>query len=1137
MTDRELFIAALEHADPAERDAWLAQACAGDAECRRRVDVLLRAHDQASKFLAAPAAEQFQPNADDPTRTAHSADETTPAAAIDLQAILTPAEKPGLLGKLDHYEIQEVVGTGGMGVVLKAFDPKLHRLVAIKLMAPHLAAHGSARKRFEREARAVAAVKNEHVVAIHQVETEGRIPYLVMEFIGGVSLQDRLERHGPLDVKEILRIGIQTARGLGAAHAQGIIHRDIKPANVLLENGVERVKITDFGLARAVDDANLTRSGTITGTPNYMSPEQSAGVPVDARSDLFTLGSVLYALCTGHPPFRAETPLAVLRRVADDTPRPVREVNPDIPDWLDAIVRKLLAKSPADRFQTATEVAELLGQHLAHLQQPEAVPMPARVFGPAAPPASTRGWPGVMITLVGFVGLVTLAAFADTFWHGYFRPGYTAPVYMVSVSLVLTLLMAWARRRSHPGWERRWFSFAIATVVFGTVAGLLASWTEDPHLDKLSLATNWHTVGLIVGCALVTLPNLIKAVRCLAANRRAELEIRREPTGPLLDGRTAFAVGSGCFVVVVGFIAASLVGSFEPNSAKYNDLIKVAVAAAGFALLAFGPGVLVARRWWRKRQPSDRRMDSRAAIFAGLGFGLTIASIALVIGRMPAWRVLVFGDPTPRGELKILWDTFNADQIELERDDVLVGVLTKNYTTDLSRLPAGPYTVRAFWGGREVYREKFDLRANQSLQIPILLRMSEDTIGYGNMDHFRVECSDPTVVATLTSRTRTVTVNQPGRSSVVSHFIHPGEVCEFTIVRGQQVLHTETVRMRPGTRRNIVIPWVLLPDRTLELKPKAGEFPADATRMEIAPDRSAVAVGRPGGSILVFDAVTGEERFLIERPKSDCTAFAFTPTGRHLAYVGRSDDRSEYMVRFFDTQTLELSSEQYKPKLGRLANVRAMAFSPDGKRLAVSDIESFGPNNRSRSRIHRWQLAGAESTPRSLDPLEWQEGAIEAMRFTVYGAEVLAVSRKPATAIVWKWDTAQPAALLEEKAPLALLAAGQRKNLVAELDVSPQIWSWRSGQDRWHAPSNSFGPIRSASLALAPDDELVAIGTQGGGNGTWEQRTAVWIWKESRARAVFLGHTDSILDLSFTPDGKSLVAASKDGTLRFWSWK
>ena len=170
---------------------------------------------------------------------------------------------------------------------------------------------------------------------------------------------------------------MQAAAGLAAAHAQGLVHRDIKPANILLENGVERVKLTDFGLARAVDDASLTQSGVIAGTPQYMAPEQARGEPVDPRADLFSLGSVLYAMCAGRPPFRADRRMAVLRRVCEDPHRPIREVNPDVPDWLEAIIDRLLAKDPADRFQTAAEVADLLERGLAHVQQPTAV-APAR---------------------------------------------------------------------------------------------------------------------------------------------------------------------------------------------------------------------------------------------------------------------------------------------------------------------------------------------------------------------------------------------------------------------------------------------------------------------------------------------------------------------------------------------------------------------------------------------------------------------------------------------------------------------------------------------------------------------------------------------------------------------------------------
>ena len=277
-----------------------------------------------------------------------------------------------------------------MGVVLKAFDPSLSRFVAIKVLAPQLAAVAAARKRFAREARAAAAVRHEHVVPIHAVDEFKGLPYLVMQFVAGESLQERLDRQGPLDVPEILRIGMQAAAGLAAAHAQGLIHRDIKPANILLENGVERVKITDFGLARTVDDASLTQSGVIAGTPQYMAPEQARGEPLDPRADLFSLGSVLYAMCTGRPPFRAATALAVLKRVCDDAPRPIREVNPEIPDWLADIIVKLLAKDPDDRYASAAQVATVLEGRLAELQRP----MPTRIEAPtlaiAAPPPRRR---------------------------------------------------------------------------------------------------------------------------------------------------------------------------------------------------------------------------------------------------------------------------------------------------------------------------------------------------------------------------------------------------------------------------------------------------------------------------------------------------------------------------------------------------------------------------------------------------------------------------------------------------------------------------------------------------------------------------------------------------------------------------
>jgi serine/threonine protein kinase len=403
-TAKSLFLDALERAAPDERAAFLAKACAGNAELRSRVEALLQAHSGSDRLLDRAAAEHL---AADPTDHLPTADEL---ALEEVQDCLAPSQKPGSLGRLAHYEVTQVIGRGGMGVVLRAFDEKLHRIVAIKMLAPHLAATGSARQRFVREARAAAAVTHENVIAIHSVEDTGSVPYIVMQCIDGKTLQDKLDASGQLDLKETLRIGYQIAEGLAAAHKQGLIHRDIKPANILLENGIERVKITDFGLARLADDASLTQSGVITGTPLYMSPEQARDEKVDTRSDLFSLGSVLYAMCSGHAPFRASSSLAILQRVCLETPRPLREINPDIPEWLQSLVAKLQAKDPAERYASAAEVAAVLSRRLAELQSGTQSPAASR----AEPGEATRS--GRRALLRWSVPALLLVA-AGVTWH------------------------------------------------------------------------------------------------------------------------------------------------------------------------------------------------------------------------------------------------------------------------------------------------------------------------------------------------------------------------------------------------------------------------------------------------------------------------------------------------------------------------------------------------------------------------------------------------------------------------------------------------------------------------------------------------------------------------------------------------
>ncbi len=358
-----LFFAALDAQTAAQRAAFLDSACAGDAELQRQVEKMLDAHAKLGDFLNRPMAEQLGAELG---KSLGNEDGSL--------GFLEPATRPESLGRLGHFEILELLGRGGFGIVFRALDDSLQRVVAIKVLAPQWATTSPARKRFLREARASAKVRHENVVQVYAVE-EQPLPYLAMEFIPGETLQQRLDRVGPLDVPEILCIGRQIANGLAAAHAMDLIHRDIKPANVLIETSPQHhIKITDFGLARATDDASLSCSGAVVGTPMYMSPEQARGGSFDHRADLFSLGSVLYVMVTGRPPFRASNTPAVLRRVVEDQPRPIRELIPEVPEWLCSIVAKLHDKDPAARFQTAREVADLLAECESKLNVQQELP-------------------------------------------------------------------------------------------------------------------------------------------------------------------------------------------------------------------------------------------------------------------------------------------------------------------------------------------------------------------------------------------------------------------------------------------------------------------------------------------------------------------------------------------------------------------------------------------------------------------------------------------------------------------------------------------------------------------------------------------------------------------------------------------
>ena len=340
--------------------------------CQRRLTTLAATDDwwsDANTLLGSDGEPRWEADTSQAEILLASSDDADESLRDNVLKMLGAPGHPEMLGRLGRYDIERVIGSGGMGVVLKAHDGELNRPIAVKLLAPHLAHVGAARERFAREGRAAAAVVHEHVVAIYNVESGGPVPYLVMQYVPGRSLQARVDEDGPLGIEEILRIGMQAASGLAAAHRQGLVHRDVKPSNILLENQVERAVLTDFGLARTIDDASLTQTGILAGTPHYMSPEQATGGPIDHRSDLFSLGAVLYFMATGHAPFRATGTLAVLHRICNERHRPVWQLNKDSPDELCDVIDRLLEKKPSRRPASAEAVQQELSDLLSRVQQ------------------------------------------------------------------------------------------------------------------------------------------------------------------------------------------------------------------------------------------------------------------------------------------------------------------------------------------------------------------------------------------------------------------------------------------------------------------------------------------------------------------------------------------------------------------------------------------------------------------------------------------------------------------------------------------------------------------------------------------------------------------------------------------------
>jgi WD40 repeat protein/serine/threonine protein kinase len=1012
-----------------------------------------------------------------------SSEPTTALDTRDLIDFLAPPEAPDELGRLGPYRVRRVLGKGGMGVVFHAEDPQLGRPVALKAMLPALAASDDARRRFLREGRAAAAISHDHVVPVFAVGQDRGVPFLAMPLLQGESLEDRLRREAALPVAEVLRVGREIAAGLAAAHERGLVHRDVKPANVWLEGSQGRVKILDFGLARAVSDGpQLTREGALIGTPAFMSPEQVNGRPVDARGDLFSLGCVLYQMATGRQPFAGPDTTSTLLAVSHCRPRPPEQVRPGLAPALCALILHLLAKNPDDRPASAGAVIAMVAAIEADpALRPERLGLRSR---------RRRG---------GAIAAALLLACGAAAAVYCLRPGDGLTVLPTDDSTLEVVL----RRDGHivgihdarggETWELDALDCHIETA--DSPNGLLIDQSE-----KGVIILRRRGSSVTAGRFLEPPPGAPPETR-ERARRASPLDAWKE-----LDP-AAFPEGklAGSPVKLVGllgdrrfrFRGTPSFPAFSPDGrwlalAVGNDVLlfdrpsgglrrtlhghgafayRLAFTLGGKTVASTGADATV-RLWEVESGLLVRTILGHAGLVGGLSFS---PDGALAVSSDSAGRILLWDTKTgkTRHHLAGHTDAVGTVAFAPPRGDVVAS-------------GGADGTVR-LWDvatGRE--RHRFTI--SPECQVHLAFSPDGRLLAAGTERRWNER-----------GLQGTVRVWDVGSRREIAALQTPAGWLAFT-ADGRQLL--TTLHRRPNRAAPAVLArW----DTTTWRQEASFSVPGegDAFFPALSPDGRTLAVAPNGDrTVRLFDVASGEQTCPGAGHAGEVVKVAFSPDGNTLASGGKDG-----VVRLWDLAT----GREARALTGHGAEVRSVAFSPGGRLVASGSYDGT---------VRLWSAP----TGRALRTFIGHGGQVEGVAFSPRGKR-LASAGFDGTVRLWDLVGQESRVLHRHTRPVVGVAFSPDGALLASAGYDNRVvlWDTATGGELRVLPHT----CALNAVAFLAEGRVLA-GT--GGDGT----VALWDVPSGTRWRVLTGPTMVVHGLAARGDGRRLAAAGLDGSVHLW---